>query len=147
MAEVEVTLRRARLSDAATLVRVLRRSLASLDPMPPRRSEEEDRAFIRDVLARRDVTVAEACESLVGFIAIRETWIDLLYVDPAWTGRGIGGRLLARADMPETRLYCFRSNSRACRFYEHHGFRIAAVRSHPSGGEESLPDMLYIRRR
>lgn len=145
MAEPKVTLRRAALPDAAALAQVLRRSLACIGQTPKRHGSEEDLAFIRDtVLPRQKVTVAEADGKIVGFIAVRNAWIDLLYVDPAWTGRGIGGRLLAEADMAEAKLYCFRSNKRACRFYEQHGFRPQAF-SGGTGDKAGLPDVLYIR--
>ena len=145
MAEPEVTLRRAALPDAAALTQVLRRSIASLEQPPRLHGAKDDLAFIRDtVLPRQKVTVAEAEGEIVGFIAVHDAWIDLLYVDPAWTGRGIGGRLLAKADMAEAKLYCFRSNERACRFYEWHGFHPQAF-SGGTGGKAGFPDVLYVR--
>jgi ribosomal protein S18 acetylase RimI-like enzyme len=142
-----VELRRAVMSDATAIARVLRRSLDSLGWMPKLHTAKEDLAFIRQVvLPNQIVTVAEAEREIVGFIAVHDTWIDLLYIDPAWTGRGVGSRLLAKADLAEAKLYCFQANLGARRFYERHGFRAAAL----SGGarnEEGLPDILYVRRR
>jgi GNAT superfamily N-acetyltransferase len=141
-----VELRRAMMSDAPAIARVLRRSLDSLGWMPKLHTAEEDFAFIQTVLPSRMVTVAEADGGIIGFIAVRGAWIDLLYLDPAWTGRGVGSRLLAETDAPETKLYCFQANAGARRFYERHGFRVAALSS-GSGNEEGLPDILYVRRR
>ncbi|MFC3206708.1 GNAT family N-acetyltransferase [Aquamicrobium soli] len=139
-----IALRRAAAPDAAAIAQVLRRSLDSLQEQPCR-SAEEDLAFVREaVLAHRTVTVAQASGSIVGFIATHGAWIDLLYVDPKWTGRGIGSRLLAAANLPQAKLYCFRSNRRACRFYERHGFR-AQAHSGGAGARQGLPDVLYVR--
>ena len=144
-----VELRRAVMADAPAVARVLRRSLEALGRMPEPCAPDEDLAFVRDaVLPRQAVTVAEAGGEIVGFVAARAGWIDLLYLHPAWTGRGVGGRLLetAAAGTGEAKLYCFRADAGARRFYERHGFRAAAF-SAGSGGGEALPDVLYTRRR
>jgi ribosomal protein S18 acetylase RimI-like enzyme len=47
------------------------------------------------------------------------------YVDPEWTGQGIGSRLLAHAktlNPAGLELRVFKTNVRAQRFYERHGF-------------------------
>lgn len=127
----------------------MREALASLDWMPRVHTPEEDLAFISGVvLPSRQVTVATAEGAIVGFVAARPDWIDQLYLDPAWTSRGIGSRLLdqATAGMGETRLYCFQANTGARRFYERHGF-VAEAFGDGSGNEEGLPDILYVRRR
>lgn len=140
-----ITLRRAATPDATAIAQVLRRSLDSLRQQLQCQSADDDLTFVREtVLAHQTVTVAQAAGSIVGFIATHDAWIDLLYLDPAWTGRGIGSRLLASADLPHAKLYCFRSNRRACRFYERHGFR-AQVHSGGAGAHQGLPDVLYVR--
>lgn len=137
------------MSDAPAIARVLRLSLESLGWMPKLHTADEDLAFIRDmVLPQQSVTVAEAGGEIVGFVAAHKGWINLLYLHPAWTGQGIGSRLLeeATAGGDEARLYCFQANAGARRFYERHDFRAAAF-SAGSGNEEGLPDVLYTRSR
>jgi len=115
--------------------------------MPKLHTPDEDLAFIRDtVLPQQSVTVAQASGEIVGFVAVHEGWLNLLYIHPVWTGQGIGGRLLetATAGAGETKLYCFQANAGARRFYERHGFRAAAF-SAGSANEEGLPDVLYTR--
>lgn len=142
MADAGFTLRRATMSDAAAIARVLQNSLASLGEQPMHGPAADELSFIRDdVLLSRTVTVAQAGTSIVGFIATRKAWVDLLYVEPAWTGQGIGSRLLATVDEGETKLFCFRSNALARHFYERHGFHSQAA-SRRAG---NLPDMLYVR--
>jgi ribosomal protein S18 acetylase RimI-like enzyme len=145
----EIRLRAAVPADAEAISAVLRASLAAQGWMPALYTPQEDLAFIRDiVLPHQAVTVAEADDRIIGFIAIKRDWIDQLYLAPGWTGQGIGGRLLeeAVAGVTEARLYCFQANEGARRFYERHGFRVAASRS-GMANEEGLPDLLYVRPR
>ncbi|TGR16192.1 GNAT family N-acetyltransferase, partial [Mesorhizobium sp. M1C.F.Ca.ET.196.01.1.1] len=94
----KITLRPATDSDAAAIAKVLRASLNALDWMPALHTPEEDLFFIRDILLpNQQVTVAVAGEHIVGFIAVNGEWVEQLYLDPAWTGQGIGSRLLPHA--------------------------------------------------
>jgi GNAT superfamily N-acetyltransferase len=145
----KVTLRPAIGSDAAAVAKLMRAALASFDWMPVIHTPAEDLGFIRDiVLPRQQVTVAEAGEEIVGFIAVSGDWVEQLYLDPAWTGQGIGSRLLmdATAALPVVKLHCFQANTGARRFYERHGFRAESF-GDGTTNEEGLPDILYVRRR
>ncbi|RAZ85445.1 GNAT family N-acetyltransferase [Mesorhizobium hawassense] len=145
----EILLRPAVASDAAAIATMMRASLNSLDWMPVLHTPEEDLFFIRDLLLpSQQVTVAEGGECIVGFVAVNSEWVDQLYLDPAWTGQGIGGWLLDRATagMPVIKLHCFQANTGARRFYERHGFRAEAF-GDGSTNEEGLPDILYVLRR
>jgi ribosomal protein S18 acetylase RimI-like enzyme len=135
-------------SDAASIARLLRVALGSFDWMPVIHTPAEDLAFIRDiVLPRQQVTVAEVDKAIVGFIAVSGDWVEQLYLDPDWTGQGIGSRLLtqATAALPVVKLHCFQSNTGARRFYERHGFRAEAF-GDGTTNEEGLPDIFYVRR-
>ncbi|MEO5324693.1 GNAT family N-acetyltransferase [Mesorhizobium sp. CC13] len=115
--------------------------------MPQLHTPDEDLHFVRHVLlAHQQLTVA-ACEGrIVGFVSVKDDRIEQLYLDPAFTGRGIGSRLLrhATSGMPRVQLHCFQANSGARRFYQRHGF-AAETFGDGSGNEESLPDVLYVR--
>ena len=75
-------------------------------------------------------------DRLVGFLALKpETGcLDQLFILPAAQGKGIGRALL---DFGKDRLpngIWLRTavdNTRACRFYEHNGFRRGEVATHP----------------
>jgi GNAT superfamily N-acetyltransferase len=146
---IDITLRPAIGSDAAAIATMMRASLNAFDWMPVLHAPEEDLFFIHDiVLPRQKVTVAEAGSEIVGFIAVSGDWVEQLYLDPAWTGRGIGSRLLidATAALPVVKLHCFQANTGARRFYERHGFRAESFGDGMTN-EEGLPDILYVRRR
>ena len=146
---VDTILRPAIGSDAAAIATMMRAALSSFDWMPVLHTPEEDLFFIRDiVLPRQQVTVAAAGKVIAGFIAVSGDWVEQLYLDPAWTGQGIGSRLLtdATAALPVTKLHCFQANTGARRFYERHGFRAESFGDGMTN-EEGLPDILYVRRR
>jgi GNAT superfamily N-acetyltransferase len=113
-------------------------------------SDEEVRDWIRrHLIPAGRTTVAVADRRVIGLLAVsREAdcgWIDQLYLLPEWVGRGIGSRLLERAEnqlAPPIRLYTFQCNERARRFYERRGFRAIAF-GDGSGNEEKSPDILY----
>jgi len=142
-----VILRPATASDAGSIAKTMRAALSSFDWMPVLHTPDEDLAFISDhVLPHQRVFVAEADGVLVGFIAVRDAWVNQLYLLPAWTGKGIGQRLLtdATAGMERVKLYCFQANVGARRFYERNGF-VAEAFGDGSNNEEGLPDILYVR--
>jgi ribosomal protein S18 acetylase RimI-like enzyme len=145
---VDIILRHATNSDAAAIARLMRAALGSFDWMPVIHTPADDLVFIRDVvLPRQRVTVAEAGKNVAGFIAVSGDWVEQLYLDPVWTGQGIGSRLLmqATASLRIVKLHCFQANTGARRFYERHGFRAESF-GDGATNEEGLPDILYVRR-
>ena len=146
----EVLLRPAVPSDAGSVAEVWLRSFGEALPTVRRaHSDEEVRGWVRDVLVpRHDTWVAEVGGALVGVLALSEGWLDQLYVDPAWRGRGIGDRFvaLARRRQPAgLQLWTFQVNEPAQRFYERHGF-VAVERTDGAGNEEREPDVRYVWR-
>lgn len=92
-----------------------------------------------DVLASRDAdffaarlaTTLEALivavddENPLGFLLMTDGHIDMLFMDPESTGKGVGSRLLDYAERNGAKsLECFRDNHGARRFYERHGWRL-----------------------
>jgi GNAT superfamily N-acetyltransferase len=105
----------------------------------------EDRAFFRDViLTENQVWVAEMQGTPAAFMAMREDFIDRLYVDPDRWRRGIGTALIAHArslSPGHLWLYTLQINSSARAFYEKHGF--VAEKFGISPPPESEPDVEY----
>lgn len=139
-------LRRATLLDmpaVAGLNRHVRRTC--LPYLPDLHTPEEDLAFFREhVFPASEVWIAHAGERLIGFAGARLDWLDHLYVDPNWHGRGVGQALVSavRRDRPELNLWTFQDNAQARRFYERQGFRLVAT-TDGSGNEERVPDAHY----
>jgi ribosomal protein S18 acetylase RimI-like enzyme len=82
---------------------------------------------------------------MAGFIALRGSHIDQLYVDPAHQRRGIGSLVLDRAiEMVRGRitLDVFEENIGARAFYEKHGF---SERDRWMNTEEGAIDLLCVR--
>jgi len=83
---------------------------------------------------------------VVAMMLLEGEWIEQLYVDSSWTGRGIGTRLLevAKRSRPDgLQLWTFQSNVAAHRFYERHDFR-ASERTNGTGNQERAPDVRYV---
>jgi ribosomal protein S18 acetylase RimI-like enzyme len=79
-------------------------------------------------------------------LVLDDAWVDQLYVDPAFTGRGLGSRLveLAKSRRPAgLQLWTFATNTGAQRFYLRHGFMVAGT-TDGSGNEENAPAIRFV---
>ena len=100
--------------------------------------------FAETIRQSADVWVVEADDAIAGVMVLNGNWVDQLYIDPDWTGQGLGSSLIdkAKAEHPEIlELWTFESNVGAQRFYERHGF-IAVGRT-AGENEEGAPDIHY----
>ncbi|MER6269884.1 GNAT family N-acetyltransferase [Streptomyces sp. NPDC001797] len=145
-----VVLRRAGGPDAAGVADVWLRSFdAALPTVVRPRSDDEVRAYIRDVVVpARETWVAEAGGRVVGMMVLAEELLSQLYLAPEWRGRGIGDRFVALAKERSPSgltLWTFQVNKPAHRFYERHGF-VAVEHTDGSGNEEREPDVRYVWR-
>ena len=88
------------------------------------------------------------CSALIGFCASRRGWVDHLYVDHGWHGRGVGQALLKRTlrGRRRVRLWTFQRNARSRLFYRLQGFREVRL-TDGSDNEEGEPDVLLEWRR
>jgi GNAT superfamily N-acetyltransferase len=148
---VILAFRAATLSDAVSAADVYLRSRKELVSCAPLvHSDEAVREWIRrDLIPAGRTTVAVVDDLVVGLLATSKgtdcSWIDQLYLLPAWVARGIGTRLLERARSelpPPIRLHTFQCNQPARSFYERRGFTAIAF-GDGSGNEEKCPDILY----
>lgn len=134
--------------DAAVIADVWLRSFHTALPTVRRaHCDDEVRRWISEVLLPgHEVWVAEADGVVVGMLALSPGWVDQLYLDPDWRGRGIGDRLvaLARQRQPSgLQLWTFQVNEAACRFYQRHGF-VAVEWTDGAENEEREPAVRYV---
>lgn len=106
---------------------------------------EQARKVFRRVISRDCEIWVATCEGpVVGYLALRRSYIDRLYIDPALQCCGIGAALLAHAKALRPaglELHTHQANHAGRRFYERHGF--VAVRFGTSPPPESAPDVEY----
>ena len=145
-------IRRATPSDAKAVAEVYVRARHHAVPdIPPLQGpDDEVRKWLAGVvLGGGEVWLAEAeNEEVVGVMLLQGNWVEQLYVEPSWIGRGVGTELLEvakRCRPGGLQLWTFQSNRRAHRFYERHGF-VAEERTDGSSNQERAPDVRYVWR-
>lgn len=87
---------------------------------------DSDARFIRDTcIPSADITIAEQGGRVLGFIALIDSFVGALFVDPAAHRRGIGRLLIAhaRSARPHLTLEVYLENHPARAFYAALGFR------------------------
>lgn len=104
--------------------------------------------LVRDVLAQWEglFSVRDAAGSVVAFAGVAGEKLEMLFVDPAWRGRGIGRRLLEHAvtRYGVTRVDVNEQNEQAVGFYFRMGF-VVESRSPVDGLGKPFP-LLHLRR-
>lgn len=148
----EILVRRAGDADAAAVAEVWLRSYSAALPTVRRaHSDDEVREWFRTVVIpgpELDTWVAVAGDRVVGLLVMSDAFLEQLYLDPDFRGRGIGDRLVDLAKRLRPRgleLWTFQVNGPARRFYERHGFR-AAEATDGRDNEEREPDIRYAWR-
>ena len=106
--------------------------------------EDDVRRFRTHLMVHDDVWVAVQGDGQLGLLAVREGFVDQLFVDPPMQNRGVGSALLdkAKALMPEgLTLFTHQRNRRARSFYEARDFKALALGISPE--PENEPDVKY----
>ena len=143
----------ARLDEEADAAMAVHRTTlqATLPGLPHPHTEEEDRAWMRDNMARSSVWLAVDGDRIVGVATRSGAWVHQLYVATGRTGAGIGQRLLdamlaevVAESILTVNLWTFQRNAGARRFYERNGF-VAMEFTDGACNEEREPDVRYRR--
>ncbi|MEH2535252.1 putative acetyltransferase [Bradyrhizobium sp. AZCC 1588] len=143
--------RRAMFNDASGLHDIRRRSILGLAPpkMPVAEAQawavQLTRAGMEQKLRELEVWVAELDGIVAGWGAIRGDWLEGLYTDPEFAGRGVGAGLLEMFErlMRERGIRAVRAeaSSNAMAFYLRRGYRANDPRS-PNGAWPIAKELL-----
>ncbi len=138
-------IRKARVEDAVPCARILGDWFTATEWLPRLHTPAEDLAFLRRLIGRNHVIVADQNGIAVGFLARDGRDLSHLYVTATLRGQGIGSALLdgAKASSDHLELWCFQANEAARRFYQRHGF-VAAETTDGADNEEGVPDVRYL---
>jgi ribosomal protein S18 acetylase RimI-like enzyme len=135
-------------ADAADVVAVWHRAgMAAYTFLPTWQAftlEQARGVFDRIIRPHCVIWVATLDEHIVAYLAMKETYIDRLYVDPLEWRQGWGTQLVHFAKQVSPRgleLHTHQENVAARALYERHGFR--AVKFGYSPPPESVPDVEY----
>jgi putative acetyltransferase len=144
-----VAIRRADAQDVEAVARLFRAVRDVCLPYLPRlHNAEQDLWFFRERVFPECAIWVAAEERILGFCAVRDDWLDHLYVHPDRHGNGFGSVLLARAmsGRDSLKLWVFQRNRTAIDFYVAKGFRLVET-TDGARNEEREPDALYEWRR
>lgn len=86
-------------------------------------------------------------EEIVGFSGTSEQELDMLFIDPAFTGQGLGSQILTwlMEEKQINQVDVNEQNENAKRFYLKHGFVISS-RSEADGFGKAYP-ILHLERK
>jgi GNAT superfamily N-acetyltransferase len=140
-------LRRLELTDVDAAARVHRTAFDQALPwLAGLHTPEEDQWFFRErVFKTCEVWGAFDNAGMIGMLALRQGWIDQLYVLPNAQRRCVGTELmqLAKSSFDRLQLWTFQRNLPARRFYEARGFALVQE-TDGARNEEREPDALYL---
>ncbi len=139
----ELTLRPATEADGEALTGIHLGSRRAATMPPGVHTDDATRHWLAARLREDEVWLAELDGLPVGYARFTDTWLDDLYVLPAYAGRGVGSALLdlVKAQRPDGFcLWVFEMNAPARAFYAHHGL-LELERTDGSGNEERSPDV------
>ena len=141
-------IRPATVGDTEAIAQILSDWIDETSWMPRVHTRDEDRGFGAYLLEKTDVTVAQDGAQVVGFLALRQPFVQALYVAAHARRRGVGRRLLthAKAGQNVLELWTFQANDPAREFYASHDFQEVR-RTDGDGNDENLPDILFRWRR
>lgn len=130
----------------AALVDVWERSVRATHDFLLPGEVERLRAVVPDALEGVPrLLVAEAAGTPVGFLGADGDFVEMLFVDPGWRGRGVGRVLMSRATeaLGAREVSVNEQNPQAVGFYEHLGF--SAFRRTPVDDDGRPYPLLYMR--
>ncbi|WP_051163747.1 GNAT family N-acetyltransferase [Nocardia brevicatena] len=131
-----------------TLVRIWRSAVeATHDFLTPEDIDFYQARIANDHLSAVSLTVATIDNIPVGFSGVADGNLEMLFIDNAHRGQGVGTALLRKAidEIPGLLVDVNEQNPQAVGFYEHHGF-VTLARSDSDADGRPFP-ILHLGRR
>jgi len=138
-------IRRAAPPDTADAAAVFSAAFRSMEGVPKLHSDDEDRVFVRGLIANKEMWLALVDGRIAGLACLDGDWLAHLYVHPDHQGHSIGYALFetVRLERPNGfQFWTFQANRRARRFYERRGCEAVEF-TDGSRNEERTPDVRY----
>ena len=111
----------------AELVKCWRVSVAATQMVRTPDDIARSAGYVPDAMASvaHGVVCQDDAGAVAGFLGVDGAMVEMLFIDPALRGRGLGTRLLdyATNKFGATLVYVNEQNDQAIGFYEHYGFR------------------------
>lgn len=139
--------------DLTEIVKLWYRTWHSLFPdiKHPHSYDVWEKRFHDELVSKGETWVAEVESQIVGFIVVFKNTCELrgikvdelnqIFVDPLYQNRGIGTVLLKKAQgiCPQgLTLKTLQSNTKACLFYEKHGFAAGKMSINEINGQPNI---------
>ncbi|WP_419169672.1 GNAT family N-acetyltransferase [Negativibacillus massiliensis] len=86
---------------------------------------------VRTAISDSDITVLTEEERVVGFLGMNQNYVEGLFVDKVYQGKGYGLALIrsAQENHPFLQLSVYQKNTSAITFYQHCGFCILSEKT------------------
>jgi putative acetyltransferase len=127
--------------DHDDVMSVWERSSVLAHPFLPKNFVEKERCNISIVcLPIMETWVVEQEHHSVGFISLKRNEVKLLFVQPEFQRRGIGGALMKTVQdlYGDLEVEVFKTNTIGCAFYQKLGFEMVCEKIHALTGNEML---------
>ena len=126
--------------DVDQALQVFRASCGPSHPfLPPAFMEKTERAMRQRMLHEFETHVLDD-DGIRGFLCRKGPYVDALFVDPPFQGRGFGKQLLdhLKERTAAAHLSVFSQNTRAIKFYQREEFRAMKLDQHRETGESTV---------
>lgn len=136
-------------AETAAEIYLAARALMSYIPRLPAFEPGPVKRYFRENLFKTSLVYgADVDGRLIGILALKDGWIEQLYMAPGYTGQGYGAQFVALAKeiFPSgLQLWALEQNASAIRFYEREGF-ITVERTSGENAMEKIPDRRMLWR-
>lgn len=138
---------KASISDANSVVTIFNSARAGMTYLPVVHTPDEIVNFFTSLVENGTIWIAKIGNKTVGFMEIKDGWLNHLYILPEFQNQGVGKEMLDIAKQLSPNglfLMVFENNKGAIQFYEREGFVLQEKRSlAQTTNEEHLPDRKY----